>query len=197
MILYQFGKTRQRTISEFGEKTEKTAGEKEPERFESLIHKNKKIDSVHLNTTSDDNGGSGSGDETISEDESEEGSENLQRVMDRKLDMHLRMSQQKYEDDRSRSGSDNSNVSSMDRKAALKLRIVGQFLNASVKGSFVEPNKGNVKSSFAEAGKGGDIYQSKNQAGPNPVTFNKQAKKKKKRTNKSSFISSTSVEELP
>ena len=125
MILYQFGKTRQRTISEFGEKTEKTAGEKEPERFESLIHKNKKIDSVHLNTTSDDNGGSGSGDETISEDESEEGSENLQRVMDRKLDMHLRMSQQKYEDDRSRSGSDNSNVSSMDRKAALKLRIVG------------------------------------------------------------------------
>ena len=117
--------------------------------------------------------------------------------MDRKLDMHLRMSQQKYEDDRSRSGSDNSNVSSMDRKAALKLRIVGQFLNASVKGSFVEPSKGNVKSSFAEAGKGGDIYQSKNQAGPNPVTFNKQAKKKKKRTNKSSFISSTSVEELP
>jgi hypothetical protein len=159
VILYQFGQTRQRTISEFGEKTDKTAGEKEPERFDSLIHKKKNIDSVHLNTTSDDHGGSGSGDETISEDESEEGSENLQTVMDRKLDMHLRMSQQKDEDDRSRSGSDNSNVSSMDRKAALKLRIVGQFLNASVKGSFVEPSKGNVKSSFAEAGKGGDIYQ--------------------------------------
>jgi len=51
------------------------------------------VDSVHLNTTSDGRNSSGDGEETISEDESDDGSDNMQRAMVRKLDMHLRMSQ--------------------------------------------------------------------------------------------------------
>lgn len=79
---------------------------------------------------------------------------NLQTAMERRTEMQLRMLQQKEEDEGSRSGSDNSNVSSYDRKKALKLRIVGQFINQDRKGNSPK----SVFQSFGEPSKSGDVY---------------------------------------